>query len=384
MRKIRRLVFLFAGFETHDAEAQRLRFAYAAQKTGPLWDSSFDVGALSTSAGLCPEFHVASRGAGWEAQTDVVVCDWSDLLAQTGNESAIKRFLIGAWALTSFALNGTLFRYVRTSWRYGLFFLYPGLLTFAALAPLALAVNGGAAALAGVVMSAGLLWLFSKKLHLLTMLDNWRFARAAALERDAGIADKTAFFGKALRKRIEVFHAENSDGEVLVAAHSLGAYFAAMALGGALAQTKQDRPPPGLMMAGSSLLKIALHPKAVRLRAAVGDIARSEAPWLDVQSLTDVLNFYGADPAAALGLAAKRPPVLQFVRFRSMLTPDTYRRIKRNWLRVHRQFVLAGERRTSYSFHIMLAGPFQFAEIIESAGLPRGFVETPVIRDDRQ
>jgi hypothetical protein len=382
MNETRRLVFLFAGFETHDAEAQRQRFAYAAQKTGPLWNSSFDVGALRKDMALCPEFHVTGRGAGWQAQTDIVVCDWSDLVAKTENENAAKRFVFGVWALMSFALNGTAFRYVRTSWRYGLFFLYPILLIAAALAPLALAAKGSAAALAGVSLSACLLWLFSRKLLLMTLLDNWRFARAAALERDAGVINKSAFFTEAMRKRIEDFHVENSNGEVLIAAHSLGAYFAAMALGGALAAMKPDQQQPGLLMAGSSLLKIALHPKAVRLRAAVGGIARSDVPWLDVQSLTDVLNFYHADPASALGLAAKRPPVLQFVRFRFMLTPQTYRRIKRNWLRVHRQFVLAGERRTNYSFQLMLAGPFKFAEIIENGGLPRGFVKTPEIRGE--
>ena len=131
---------------------------------------------------------------------------------------------------------------------------------------------------------------------------------------------------------------------------------------------------PGLLLAGSSLLKIALHPNAVRLRDAVGVIARSDALWLDVQSLTDILNFHRADPVATLGLAAKRQPVLQFVRFRAMLTPETYRRIKFNWLRVHRQYVLAAERRTDYSFHMMLAGPFSFAEIIEHRGLPQAFV----------
>ncbi len=381
MREIRRLVFLFAGFEPHDAEEQRSRFAYAAAKTGQLWDASFDIGALTPALQGCPEFHVAAGGAGWSAQTDVVVCDWSDLLAKAGRENVVKRILLGVWALTSFALNGTLFRYVRTSWRYGLFFLYPVLLTVTALLPLLLIGVGGLWSLAGILFSAFLIWLFIKRMHLMTMLDNWRFAQAAALERSTDILAKTALFKSAMKKRIETFQADGADGEVVIAAHSLGAYFAAMALGGPLAEKKADMPALGLLMVGSSLLKIALHPKAVRLRAAVGQIARSDVQWLDVQSLTDVLNFYRADPTAALGLNAKRPLVLQYVRFRAMLTPETYRRIKRNWLRVHRQFVLAAERRTNYSFHMMLAGPFRFDEVMENCGLPRDFVEQPEIKE---
>ena len=252
-------------------------------------------------------------------------------------------------------------------------------LILVALAPLALAAWGGWLGLAGALLSAGLLYLFSTQLLLMTMLDNWRFSRAAALERDAAIENKCAEFKRAVAQRSKDFQAVSGGGDVVIAAHSLGAYFAAMTLGGALAEMKADQPAPGLMMAGSSLLKIALHPKAVRLRAAVGAIAQSQTRWLDVQSLTDVLNFYGADPVTALGIAATRPPVLQKVRFRHMLTPQTYRRIKLNWLRVHRQFVLAAERRTNYSFHMMLAGPFRFDEIMENRGLPSEFVMNPAM-----
>jgi hypothetical protein len=380
MREIRRLVFLFAGFETNAAEEQRSRFAYAAEKTGQLWNSDFDVGPLKPAPHGCPEFHVAARGAGWAAQTDVTVCDWSDLIIAVRRQNPVLRFFSGLWALAGFVLNGAFFRYLRTSWRYGLFFLYPLILILAAVLPLIFAPWGGAASIACAAVSGFLLWFFITRLHLMIMLDNWSFARALALEKDAGIEDKTALFTAILSKRIASFDAEGG-GEILIAAHSLGAPFAAMALGGALAQMKPGRPAPGLLMAGSSLLKIALHPKAGRLRAAAAAIARSDVQWLDVQSLTDPLNFFKADPAAVLGLNAKRAPVLLPVRFRAMLSPETYRRIKLNWLRVHRQFVLAAERRTNYSFHMMLAGPFRFTEIMENRGLPQDFVASAQIRD---
>jgi hypothetical protein len=381
MPKVRRLVFLFAGFEPHAAEEQRARFAYAAAKTGPLWSSAFDIGPITQGPQGCKQFHVSGRGAGWEAQTDVVVCDWSDFLKRLERRNPALRFAQGLWAMAGFVVNGTFFRYLRTGWRYGFFFLYPVILIIAALLPLLLLSGGAGPGAAGALLSAGLLLLFVRRLHLLVMLDNWSFARRLALERDADVSASADRFKAALTEGIAAFHADAEDGEVLVAAHSLGACFAVMALGGALPELKQ--PAPGLLLAGSSLLKIALHPSAVRLREAAAAIAGAETQWLDVQSLTDVLNFYKADPAAVLGLTVRRPPVLQFVRFRAMLTPETYRRIKRDWLRVHRQFVLAAERRTNYSFHMMLAGPFRFAEIIENSGLPRGFVETLEIRDDR-
>jgi hypothetical protein len=380
MRKVRRLVFLFAGFEPHDAEEQRARFAYAAAKTGPLWSSSFEVGPLEPGLHGCRQFHVGGWGAGWESETEVIVCDWSDFLKGLEGRSPVLRFAEGLWAMAGFAANGTFFRYLRTGWRYGFFFLYPVFLIVAALLPLLLLSAGAGPGAAGALITAGLMWLFVRKLHLLVLLDNWSFARRLALERDAAVLGRADQFKAALVTRSEAFRAEAADGEVLIAAHSLGAYFGAMALGGALAELKPGGAAPAMLLAGSSLLKIALHPSAIRLRAAAAAIARSEVQWLDVQSLTDVLNFYRADPAAVLGLTAKRPPVLQFVRFRAMLTPETYHRIKRDWLRVHRQFVLAAERRTNYSFHMMLAGPFYFTEIMENRGLPQDFAVTAQIR----
>jgi hypothetical protein len=372
MRNIRRLVFLFAGYEPHDAEEQRKRFAYAAERTGLLWASEFSVGPLTPGPVGCPQFHVNGRGAGWNAETEIVICDWSQFLRKLEKRNPVVRFAEGFWAMAGFVTNGTLFRYLRAGWRYGFFFLFPVVLIIAALLPLLLLTAGAKPGTAGALISAGLIWLCVRRLHLLVMLDNWSFARRLALERDTNILNKEDQFKAALLGRINSFRAETAEGEVLIAAHSLGACFAVKALSGALPEI--NTPAPGILLAGSSLLKIALHPRAARLREAAAAIAQSDAHWLDVQSLTDVLNFYRADPAAVLGLNAKRPPTLQFVRFRAMLTPQTYRRIKRDWLRVHRQFVLAAERRTNYSFHMMLAGPFRFAEIIENCGLPRHFV----------
>ena len=143
MREIRRLVFLFAGFEPHSAaEQQRARFAYAAEKTGALWDAAFDIGALRPGLSGCAEFHVTAQGAGWEAQTDFVVCDWSDLILAIERQNPVRRFFYGLAALAGFAANGTFLRYCRASWRYGVFFLIPFILILSALAPLALALLG--------------------------------------------------------------------------------------------------------------------------------------------------------------------------------------------------------------------------------------------------
>ena len=57
------------------------------------------------------------------------------------------------------------------------------------------------------------------------------------------------------------------------------------------------------------------------------------------------------------------------VRFRNQLEPATYRSIRRDFFRVHRQFVYGVERRSHYAYHAILCGPEPFAEVARRGGL---------------
>ena len=81
--------------------------------------------------------------------------------------------------------------------------------------------------------------------------------------------------------------------------------------------------------------------------------------WTEFQALTDIINFYKCDPYARAGLSHQRgdafPRQLQ-VRVREMLERDTYRRVKKNFFRVHYQFISANSRRYFYDFFMICCG----------------------------
>ena len=64
----------------------------------------------------------------------------------------------------------------------------------------------------------------------------------------------------------------------------------------------------GLLTVGSSLLKVALHPAAQALRKNVETVASSKTIWIDVQSLTDPMNFYKSDPVRDLKNCRRQIP----------------------------------------------------------------------------
>jgi hypothetical protein len=101
----------------------------------------------------------------------------------------------------------------------------------------------------------------------------------------------------------------------------------------------------------------------------VGKVVEADLPWLDVQSLTDILNFYGTRPAELIAGRSGPNQNTTKVRFRHQLEPATYRAIKRDFFRVHRQFVYGVERRSHYAYHAILCGPEPFAEVARRGGL---------------
>ena len=362
----RRLVLFFPGFEPLGAEQHRGRFVHALAKTGPVYGSQYQATALQIRPSGLPGFSVTGSGDSWRTETEIVIFDWSPVLEHFANRNVLIRFVSGLIALAGFILRGTLFRYLATSWRYGLFFAYPLVLILACIlvAMIASSFAGGGIAgwLAGSLVGGLLAWFFARKAHLLLMMDDWTFAARVAEGKHAVIEDILKTFRSVLRSELN-----GSQDETLVVGHSLGCVYAVDAL--ASADLQNDRRI-SLLTTGSSLLKIALDKPAEWLREDVKTIIKTETLWLDVQALTDVISFYGSNPAAASGVSNANCLKTLKVRFRKMLLPASYAKGKFNLFRTHRQFVLAAEQPYFYSLHQIACGPDPFDLIWKSAGLP--------------
>lgn len=373
-----RLVLMFPGFEPIPVEAHCRRFVREALKSAPVYGMTIEATAALTeprsqtriSTG---NFTVAAAGEGWATTTELVIYDLGELNAEYAARSTVQRGLAGLVAVADFIVSGTFFRYLAVSWRYGLFFIFPLLVLIGAtlaawigyLAASALFAAQPALAgwIAAIVAFLAVVVYAARRLHFLLVMDDWAFARDLARGASAGPGRRLALLAADIRRRIGQSGAE----EIVFAAHSFGAIAAVMMLADVL--DKQAGIRPGLMTVGSSLLKIALHPAAKSLRGSVETIVRADGPWLDVQSLTDILNFYGSKPAKLITGRSGAAQTTAKVRFRNQLHEQTYRAIRRDFFRVHRQFVFGVERRSRYSYHAILCGPESFADVAKHAGL---------------
>jgi hypothetical protein len=371
MTVARRLALVFPGFEPIPVEAHCARFIREARKNAPVFDMEVETSEpvftrerISTAS-----FTVHASGEDWRTDTEIVLFGLGDLNDAYAERGGVARTLAGLAALADFVATGTFFRFVRTSWRYGLFFLYPvALLLVTLLIGILVARflpgDWEFRSVSGLIAFTLALWLASAKMHFLLMMDDWTCARDIARGGNPDINERIGLIEADIRRRIETAVVD----EILLAAHSFGAITAILALESAL----RHGPTPaetGLLTTGSSLLKVALHPAAAKLRDAVSAVVAGPVSWVDVQSLTDPINFYGSDPKKALHIGAGKGPCIVRVRFRKQLGEKTYRSIKYNLFRVHRQFVYASEKRTGYSFHAIVCGPQALSEIAANGGL---------------
>ncbi|MDH6296279.1 hypothetical protein SAMN03159422_04457 [Agrobacterium fabrum] len=367
-----RLVLYFPGFDPLDAAAHHLRYQRAAALAGKTWDVNYAVGPReSRPAGEA--FAVEASAGNWSTRSDIVVYDHNDVISQLRDASVWRQIWLGFKAGAGIVSEGGAARYLRHAWRFGLFFIFPFLLMLA----------GGALA-AGIALSPWLfslpLWLlvvsipaaavffvkaflpFAERFHTLHLYADWRFALAVG--RDEPIAREWI----EERAALVVTALEHPSDEVLVVSHSMGASLALAVIGRVLELKPDALDGRKLSFAtlGGAALQCAFLSSAERLRESIGAIARHpDVTWFDIQCLTDPIHLYRCNTVALTGHKDAPQPKIVPIRFKHSLSPERYKKNKRNFLRMHRQYVLGPDRRSGYDFTLLTAGPLPAASFAD-------------------
>lgn len=365
----KRVVLHFPGFEPFDAQAHRERYERSARQSAKVWDFKSDVGPL-----VGAHFDVDCAGADWQTASRIHVFDHDGLVDALSDRSLVRRLSGGFASALRVTLNGGLWGYFRHAWRFGLFFLFPFLLVClmaaavlgVAFLPLGLNLSGWhllwSVPLAGLLLSRILL-PFAARFHTLHLFADWEMAVALAQLDRPDINRWLDDCVDAARAALN----EEAD-EYLISSHSMGSSVAAHVVGMLLERQPDVLDGKRVVFAtlGGAILQCALMRPAEALRARVGTIARTrEIFWLEVHCLTDVVNFYKTRVVALCGHPQEQQPSIAYIKVKLMLSPDRYRRIRRNFLRVHRQYVLGPDARASFDFTLMTAGPLPAAEFAD-------------------
>ncbi len=365
----KRAVFLVGGYERNDAAGFFRRIGREMERFCKCWSVEAKLGAPVEATGAVATTAVADYlGPDGGCRSDITFLSFDDIVKRDGARPFLVRLGVYLVAFFDYVFSGTMVRFFATNWRFALYFLYPFvmLVFFAWLGTIAyrltglLALPGGPVLpmLVGASVAYAVGRFIGRRYFVFHLMDLWSFSRehlhCRRPEMDARIDDWALLIAErtAATDYDEVLLIGHSTGGALIldVAHQLAERLAAE---GKVADFK-------LVTVGSTSLKVALHPKAERARERLETLARHHGiRWVEFQALTDIINFYKCDPYARAGLTHPRPDVFprQFqVRFRDMLERAAYKRVKKNFFRVHYQFISANSRRYFYDFFMICCG----------------------------
>ena len=370
----RRLVYQVAGYDPVGADGHYRRFVRGIPIFARTWNVRADVSDLS-KAGDTARWSVTTQGPNWRVETTYQPFAWDDIVRGDFATPMLKR--LGKFSLALFDIfrTGTVFRYFRANFQYGFFFLFPVvyLIAFALTGVLLgcwiarlLALQGPMSALAATAIAVATFFLLlqwpGRRWRVLQALDDWVFSWDYLHGRRPDMEARLDRFARQLAES-----ARNKEfDEIVVVGHSLGATVAVNAVARGIdldPAIGTHGPSVCLATVGSTIPKFSLHPDAKRIRRDIQCVAASGAvEWAEFHARADPISFYKFDPVTEQRVDDRydRKPVIRMVRIRGMLEPETYKRIRFRFMRVHHQFVMANEKRNAYDFYMMGCGPLPF------------------------
>lgn len=365
----RRAVFLVGGYERNDANGFFRRIGREMERFCRCWAVDSKLGTPVDATGGTAMTAVADyQGPDGVCETEITFLSFDDIVKHDGARPFVVRLFAYLVAFFDYIASGTMFRFFATNWRFALYFLYPcAMLAFfvwigtvfyrlAAHLPL----PGGAAlpVIIGVGATYGIGRYVGRRYFVFHLMDLWSFSREHLRCQRPGMDQRIDGWAALIAERM----AASTHDEVLLVGHSTGGALILDVAHQLAERLKAEERSVNfqLVTVGSTSLKVALHPAAGRARQRLKALASYPAiRWTEFQALTDIINFYKCDPYARAGLTHQRPDAFprQFqVRIRDMLERETYRRVKRNFFRVHYQFISANSRRYFYDFFMICCG----------------------------
>ena len=144
--------------------------------------------------------------------------------------------------------------------------------------------------------------------------------------------------------------------EVILVGHSVGSILAIEVLAAMQRQSPASPLPIKLLTLGQCMPLLGFLPQAHTFRHALQQVA---VPWVDYTAVADPLAYsnFGAAGLLPQAVVAQGYPVQRYMRPFRMFSASAYRKLRRNKLRLHFQYLMASELETDYDYFHLTAGP---------------------------
>lgn len=374
----KRRVFYIPGYDPFPPRRYRELYRKEGEQQAAISGYHIDQTGRAAGAGYGWNIHAEMDGSKVETQYDVLV--WSDLVQasmQSGVAATYWMLLRTSWLYIS---TGTLRRLMWLRKGPVVAAFYPIAVLLAQLLGVGLIAGGVGTVLGGMTYSV-IGWIIGiaifivglkfckrhdRKLFAYYLMQDYAFSAghkgANPPELDQRLEDFKARVSQALDSDVD---------EVLVVGHSSGAQLAVNVLADLLRERRAQKEQPALafLSLGQAIPMVSFLPKAHKLRADLQYLSRSDAlTWVDVSAPGDGCSFALCDPVSVSGVATedKRWPLVFSAAFTKSLRPETWKRLKRRYFRLHFQYLCAFDRPRDYDYFQITAGPVTLGDRYKS------------------
>ncbi|MCB1404837.1 MAG: hypothetical protein KDK01_00870 [Rhodobacteraceae bacterium] len=319
-------------------------------------------------------WRVDTRIGGQDTAARVTVLVWADLVQNSMRRGVLGTYLLMLQTLWIFATTGALWAMIRLrpgpmlagAWPVA---MLTGQLLLAGLAGWGLGQGAhwlvpgwpgaGLGLAAGLGLTLAILHAFRRwdaKLYAYYLLYDFAHTAAHRGAYDPALSRRLSDFAAQIHAAL----AEDLD-EVLVVGHSSGAALAVSVVAEVLQGDLPDGAPPlALLTLGEAIPMQSFLPRAHRLRRDLQVLSISDAiTWVDITAKGDGVCFGLCDPVAVTGVAPpkQRWPLVLSAAFSKSLKPETWRRLRRRFFRLHFQYLAAFDAPRDYDYFQLTAGP---------------------------
>lgn len=380
----RRHVFHIGGYDPIIPGTQLARFVRSLNSYQRTWNVIATASDTFQADDVSASWTADASGPDWQTHTSIEMLRWDDLILKDHERGMASRLYQSMLTLLDWIRTGTLLRFFASSWKYAGFFLFPYLwvtafalcgtgvgyaLTWAlGLTGLAAGLVGAAAALPVFV---GLLSWFGPRKPINHVFDDWIFSREFVYGQRPQMEKRIDAFAARIVERARRADVE----EIVIAGHCLGAALVMKSVARAL-QIDPDLARHGpticVLTVGATIPKFSLHPRGEHVREATRIVAGEPLiRWAEYHARDDAISFYRFDPVTLKRVGHDRGdgrPNIRRVQLHTMMNPDSFKRHRFNFMRMHYQFVMGNDQRAQYDYCMIMCGPLPFDEITAPQG----------------
>lgn len=365
----RRTVYYIEGYDPRGPSHYHTLYRDEAEKQAKLNGLTLSIG---------PRRKISRYSSGWSVtssatETSYLFLRYDDLMRARWSKTNLA-VLRDIWHFTSSFLRQGIFAAMYRHTRLMLVFTTtgPALVVIAVLLAAiagaiasawlhaALAVAVGLAVLSGLVLIRPLLE---------SRVTSFWLARICAF-----IADQGSGRAADMEARIDAFAQEiaatvrgGKDDEVLIVGHSVGSHVGVSVCARVLGLIGPLERSLSFLTLGQTIPLLGLQPGAAAFRNELARVAADpRIDWTDFSAPMDGLCFPMTDPLFVCGLERPDPsspkPKLLSARYVKLFTPATYAKIKRDFYRMHFQYLMAAELPGDYDYFLITAGDRTLAQ----------------------